>query len=514
MKSLNLPLAAAISLCCLPAAANAAWYEASSKHFVIYSDQNQTELVRYATRLEQFDLTVRVLRSMENPPIAPSARLTVFVLKDEDAVQKLADARGSTLAGFYIARSSGSLAVVPKRTDGGGLTSQVVFFHEYAHHLMAEGVIQAVPRWFSEGFAEFFSTARFERDGSIMIGTSPAHRSYGVFAQTGIGYSELLSGSYSDNRMTVGQVESLYGRGWALAHFLTFAPERKGQLAAYLSKLGSGSTSKVAAEQAFGDLRRLERDVQRYASKSKLAALRVALDATAVGEIRIRQLQPGETAILPARIRSKVGVDQKTAPAVLAQARQVAQQYPNDTLVALSLAEASLDAGEIDGAIAAATRATQLDSRSVEARLIRGRALLARAEKGSNKAADIKAARADFLAANKLEPEHPEPLRAFYESYFTAREMPSKNAVEALHYAAALAPADRNLSWLSAQQHLIDQEAAKARAQLALIAYDPHGGAFGEHARKAIELIDAGKLDHALAVFQGDDNEATAKSPK
>ena len=114
MKGPHLGLAGAIALGCLPSAANAAWYEASSKHFIIYSDQSQTELVRYATRLEQFDLAVRVLRSMDNPPIAPSARLTVFVLKDEDAVQKLADARGSTLAGFYIARSSGSLAVVPK----------------------------------------------------------------------------------------------------------------------------------------------------------------------------------------------------------------------------------------------------------------------------------------------------------------------------------------------------------------------------------------------------------------
>ena len=507
-------LAAAIFWCWLPATANAAWYEASSKHFVIYSNQNQNELVRYATRLEQFDLAVRVLRSMDNPPIAPSARLTVFVLKDEDAVQALADARGSTLAGFYIARSSGSLAVVPKKTvaDGSGFSSQVVFFHEYAHHLMAEGGNLAVPRWFGEGFAEFFSTAQFERGGSILIGTSPAHRSYGVFAQTGISYSDLLSGTYSE-KMTVGQVESLYGRGWALVHYLTFAPERKGQLSAYLSKLGGGASSKTAAEQAFGDLRQLEKDIQRYASKSRLAAVRVALDPAAVGEIRFRQLQPGEAAILPTRIRSKVGVNKKTAPAVLAQAKQIAQQYPNDTLVAISLAEASLDAGDVEGAVAAANHAAELNPQSVEAKLFRGRSLLARAEKSSNGAADIKSARAAFMAANKIEPEHPEPLRAFYESYFTAREMPSKNATEALHYAAALAPADRNLSWLSAQQHLIDKEPAKARAQLVLMAYDPHGGALSDHARNVIDLIDAGKLDDALALFQGGgDEKADANS--
>jgi tetratricopeptide (TPR) repeat protein len=512
VKSLCWRLAVALSFCSLPTLANAAWHEASSKHFIIYSDQSPKDLQRFALKLEQFDLVVRVLRKMDNPAIAPSARPTIFVVRDQAEVQKLADARGSNLAGFYIAKSSGSLAVVPEDVDGSGsFTTDVVFFHEYAHHLMAEQVTQPVPKWFSEGFAEFYSTAQFERDGSVLIGVSPAHRSYGIFALEGISYGELLSASYAA-KMTAGQEESLYGRGWLLAHYLSFAPERQGQLDTYLAKLGKGDSSQAAAA-AFGDMKQFERDVRRYIGKSKLPAQRVKLDPNLVGEIRIRPLTAGEAAIMPTRIRSKVGVSDKSAPATVQQAKQVAQQFPNDAMVAVSLAEASLDARDIDGAIAAATRATQLAPGSVEAKLMHGRALLARANKGPNRAADVKAARAEFLAANKLEPEHPEPLRAFYESYFAAREMPTKNAVDALHYSAALAPADRNLRWLSAQQHLIDGEGAKAREHLAMLAFDPHGGAIGEYARKVIALIDAGKVDEALTQLQHGEGETVSVSP-
>lgn len=487
--------------------ADAAWHRASSRHFIIYANLDAKELRQFATRLEQFDLAVRALRNMEDHPVASSARLTIYMVRNVDAVRRLAGDRSRMVAGFYIARSSGAIAVVPEHAGGGGsFNANIVFFHEYAHHLMFDQIQQSVPSWFSEGFAEFFSTARFERDGSILIGVAPAHRSHGVFTTEGITYTRLLTGDYS-MKMDASETESLYGRGWLLAHYLTFAPERKGQLTDYLSRIAKGERGPAAATNAFGDLRALEKEVKRYVTKSRLQSLRVKSDAAAIGNIEVRELTAGEAAIIPIRMRSKVGVTDKTAPDVMTRARRVARDHPNDALVAVTHAEASLDAKDLAGAIDAATLALQLDPKSVEARLMRGRALLARAAGGQGKAADIQAARDDFLAANKLEPEHPEPLRAFYESFFAANEAPTKNAVAALHYAATLAPADQGLRWMSAQQHLIDGQAAQARMALGPLAFDPHGGKRAEAAGEVIALIDAGKTRDALAALEKSSQE-------
>ena len=56
-----------------------------------------------------------------------------------------------------------------------------LFFHEYTHHLMTRTSRSAYPEWYSEGFAEFFSTPKFDRDGSVwLVGplrVAPTHSS-------------------------------------------------------------------------------------------------------------------------------------------------------------------------------------------------------------------------------------------------------------------------------------------------------------------------------------------------
>jgi hypothetical protein len=484
------------------APAHAEWQVASSKHFVIYANDSARDLQKFAETLEQFDHAVRALRNQPDDPVAPSARPIVFVVRNSDTVQDLARDSSGFIQGFYIPRSSRPIAVVPAHAQTGNadFNGNTIFFHEYAHHLMFEDIDQSVPSWFAEGFAEFFATARFDRDGGVTIGISPGYRSFGIFTHAGFSVRQLLSTNYADH-MSGEQMESLYGRGWLLCHYLTFAPDRKGQLADYLKRLAKGESGLEAAQGAFGDLDKLEHDINRYIAQSQLPSLHVKSDAAAIGKVQLRALTPGEVAALPLYRQTKVGVDQKTAPAVLARARAVASEYPNDTLVEVELAEASLDAKDPAGAEAAAARAKQLDPKSVEALLLHGRALLAKAEKTHDRST-IEAAQQDFIAANKLEPEHPEPLRAYYESFADTGEPLTANAVEALQYAAVLAPYDRELRFESAQQYLIDGKTADARSRLAPLAFDPHGGKMSEWTRKAIGLIDAGKPKQALAELQ------------
>src|SRR5438132_6427640 len=139
--------------------AHAGWYEAKSKHFIIYADESPDAVRRFAERLERFDSTVRRLRDMSDPPLTDSGRLRIYVLRSQGAVARLAGR--SDVAGFYHSRASGSVAFVPRSAGASiwDLNTEQIFFHEYAHHLQLQDSSIIVPEWVREGFAEFFATA-------------------------------------------------------------------------------------------------------------------------------------------------------------------------------------------------------------------------------------------------------------------------------------------------------------------------------------------------------------------
>src|SRR6476469_3437745 len=116
--------------------AAAAWREARTKHFIIYSEQSPRELKEYAEGLERYDAAVRAVRSMEDPPLSEGAKLTIYILPTVAAVQKLAGANSSgsgfNVYGFYNGRASGSVAFLSSaRNRGEGIDSAQVFQHEY-----------------------------------------------------------------------------------------------------------------------------------------------------------------------------------------------------------------------------------------------------------------------------------------------------------------------------------------------------------------------------------------------
>ena len=231
----NIAVVAAGLAMVVATSAQAAWHRASSPHFIIYSDQSPEKLRAFAVKLERFDKAVRIARSMQDVKIGDGNRLTVFVLSNTGAVQKLANDKTGFVAGFYIPRASGSVAFVPRNAGDGGrtdLNADTIFFHEYAHHLMMQEFDRPLPAWLIEGFAEFLSTARFEADGSVGLGAAAMHRARSLFSTDRLPIETMLAGNLA--RLDENQRELLYGRGWLLTHYLTFEPGRRGQLERYL----------------------------------------------------------------------------------------------------------------------------------------------------------------------------------------------------------------------------------------------------------------------------------------
>jgi tetratricopeptide (TPR) repeat protein len=508
--SFAMRILAAIVALLMPAIASATWHEAKSKHFIIYADLKPDELKQYAARLERFDQAVRYLRGMNDPSLTDAGRLTIYVLRSESAVEKLAQ-QGAGVSGFYTSRASGSVAFVPRsagtRWNKWDLDAEQIFFHEYAHHMQLQNASVVIPAWAVEGFAEFFATAQINEDGSVSIGSPPLYRAYGLVNLSGLTIEEMLGG-VSGRSISDAERELLYGRGWLLTHYLSFEPTRRGQLTRYIDAIQKGQSAIESAKAAFGDLRKLDRELNSYMNQRKLKYVRIDGKVISPGPVAVRPLSSAEAAIMNVHIRSTRGVNKKTAQGVAADARKMAATYPNEAFVQGVLAEAEFDAGNFAAAEAAADHAMAADPNNVHALIYKGRAEMELAK--DNGGANWRDIRGWFSRANRLDTENAEPLLLFYQTYERAGVVPTKNAVEGLLYAVALAPQDDGIRLEAVHQLLIDGRLAEARATFAPLAFHPHApDRFRQSNAQVMAAIDAGDAKRALSTL-----EAAMKQPE
>ena len=501
MHSLFGRLLVALFAAILAAPAGAAWHQAKSKHFIIYADLKPADLGAYADRLERFDQAVRHVRGMADPPLTDSSRLTLYVLRSKDAVEDLVG--GSGVAGFYSSRASGAVAFVPRyagtRWDKFDLDAEQIFFHEYSHHLQLHNTSAALPAWVIEGFAEFFATAQIKPDGSVSIGTPPMYRAYGLMNLDELSIEEMVGGNYK--RLNAEGREHLYGRGWLLTHYLSFEPSRRGQLHRYVEAIQKGAGALDSAKAAFGDLKKLDRELDGYLVRRSLNALLIDAKVLSIGQATVRPLTPGEAAIMNVHLHSTRGVSGKTAPGVAATARKIAASYPNDPFVQKVLAEAEFDAGNHAAAEIAADRALATDPGNFRAMVYKGRALLEMAR--TKPEADWAGIRKWFIKANRVDTESAEPLLLHYQTYLYAGTNPTKNAVDGLLYAVALAPQDDGLRVSAVHRMLVEKRLDEARQLFAPISFHPHAPErYRESNAEVMAAIVARDAERALAALE------------
>src|SRR4051812_31118181 len=122
--------------------AQATWYEAISNNFIVYAEGSQQQARDFAARLERFRFVLKTFRPIREGQA--SARLRVFLLQDEDAVERMA---GGNVAGYYVSDARGLMLVGTRHRDSGlndirsaqesaadVFDPENVLFHEYTHH--------------------------------------------------------------------------------------------------------------------------------------------------------------------------------------------------------------------------------------------------------------------------------------------------------------------------------------------------------------------------------------------
>ena len=477
-------LAAGFMTLAAAAPADAKWLRADTDNFIVYSEGSDKSLRDFAGKLERFDAALRLRFGI--PGDKEPNRLTVYLVeRAADAAKLSAGKLGPSIAGFYTPNPEGSYAVSNRENNAirGTPEWQQILFHEYSHHFMRRFLPAAVPAWFVEGFAEYYSTADFTKDGKVEIGKPPYGRAYGLLEMPKIPAETLLFQRPNTMRNS-GQMDVYYGRAWLLTHMLYNNPARSGQLGTYIGEINKGVAAKKAATDAFGDLAQLDRDLNSYLNKP-LTYRTSSQPVAATSAVTITPLSPADDALLPLQLERKSAQgDETRLAAVRASLAKLTAQYAGDADVWYEFAMAEWSGDEekrnISAARTAVEKALAIDPKHVRANVLLGRMMLAKVrEKDDPSAADWSAARKPIVLANQTDPDDPVPLLAYYESFAAQGKAPPPIAIDGLERSFRLAP-ENNLTRMNYAYALAGQGKFDLAIKLAkTVAFDPHDSGDG-----------------------------------
>lgn len=482
MNKFSTLLAATAAAMCSPAIA-ADWHLAETEHFRVYSDDTADATKAYASELERLNEALALISGnfgQAEESLPDSAKVTVYRFGETSDIATFAGAPGSGIAGFFIPRAGASVAFVPRRSDNPrglgakrsvfALNPRAVLYHEYTHYFMFQHGAAAYPFWYIEGFAELFGTLQINPN-YFLLGEVPKHRGYEL-SEFRIDLKSMLNPPKKRTGMDRARG---YAIGWLLTSHLSFDPSRKGQLGKYLRLYNSGITPLQAAEQAFGDLGVLEKELDNY-RRSPARMLKVPFAKAEMPAVAVRSLGADEMARMTLMMQSQRGVTEEQAKKQVAKARELVAQFPSSVPVLNAGVEVEFDAGNLDQAEALAKQAQKLDPMNLEAAVFRGRIAMKRAKTDP---AQYAVARKLFIAANKIETDNPVPLAGYYLSFALAGETPPEDALAALEGAFSHAPFDEGVRRILAHMLLNqnrDEDATIVLGPLLNSAHTKQGG--------------------------------------
>jgi len=482
----------------LPSAAAAEWREAETAHFRIISSAPDKELTKFAGRLEMVDALMRKANGTRSDVRANKVR--VFVVPSLDEVQRAIGMVGSGVGGFYTVNEHGPFAVTPRRTgaDFGSFTPEVVLFHEYGHHFQLQYYPKAYPAWYVEGSAELFATATVQPNGKVLYGKAASHRGQSLSYARWVPIEVLLTrpaDEYPDDG-------DFYGQSWLLSHYLTFEPQRKGQLGQYLRALSDGKSAKEAS-RVFGDLKQLSAELRKYFESANFPYREVALEMPAKVIEKIRVLPKGEVELIPETIsfrdhdlseveKEKDRVKERSERATyIERLRRKAAKLGNDPYALRLLADGEFVAGNIAASRTATDRLLAVDPNNPGGLYRKAALLLHEADKadGANGRALALQARELSLRANRADQDDPQPLIAYYESFPAAGERPTADALRALTAAVLTVPQDGSARWMLVEALASEGRYKEAIVQIGPLAFDPHKSPSRDRAVKRLEEL-------------------------
>ncbi|MFC3442420.1 hypothetical protein ACFOKF_14695 [Sphingobium rhizovicinum] len=466
--------------------AHAAWYQAQSRHFTVYSEGNDAKLRGFAERLEKFDYLLRTITGVTDPERGSPVK--VYLLSSEGKVKALA--RNPNIGGFYTTSDRTAFAVLSREAKSNQFDfgAEEILFHEYTHHFMLHHFPAAYPAWYIEGFAEFFSVVKFPKDGSIEFGNFVLARAPGLFLGEPYPVANLFARNADGLSLRDG--DRYYGRAWLLTHYCRYNAARRAELARYLADVANG-VKDIQPESYFaGGFAKLNGELNGYMRKRTMSMSRLTPTEMKIDAIVVTPVDPAQGDLIENELRLINHPRTEDLPGIVTAIRSIAAKYPASAYALALLAEAEWAAEQKDAALADADRAIAIDPKSSRAYAVRAEALLEKAH-DSDAEADWKAALTSIVRANRADTEDPVPLALFYRYHAMRGGKMPDIGYDGLYKAFTLLPQSPEYRFNFAHATAIRGDYKTASILLDPIAYSPHGSEMREGALRLKTEFDA-----------------------
>jgi len=264
---LNADLKNNSSMAATESGSRSSWSGVRSKNFYLIGEAGERELRRAALSLEQFRAVFTALFPKARMSSTVPTRVIVFRnSRDFKPFMPLYEGKTTEVGGYfqpgedvnYIALTAELRQRYPYAT----------VFHEYVHSLTSENS-RALPTWFNEGLAEYYSTFDVTDGGKkFWLGKAIENHVLLLRLRQFLPLDQLFR---VDRRSSIyhekGKQGIFYAQSWALVHYLMLGDKerRKPQLIRFLGLLNENIAPAEAFRAAFQtDYNTIENELRTY----------------------------------------------------------------------------------------------------------------------------------------------------------------------------------------------------------------------------------------------------------
>ena len=340
------------------------WVEVRSPNFIVLTNSSEKDGRRIALQFERMRAVFHVLMPAASDDTG--APIIVLALKDKASFRTVEPeaylAKNQlNLAGLFLRAPDKNYILL--RLDAEGENPFSTVYHEYTHYMMrkSEGWI---PLWLNEGLAEFYQNANIQ-DKDVRVGEPSLDdieylRQNRLLPLTTLLLVDHSSPYYHDEQK--GSV--FYAESWALTHYIevTDYQDKTQRLYDYAVNLNQKREEPLAAAQhAFGDLKKLEQNLNGYIQQAGFNQFKVT--APIVFNESALTVRPVGVPDADA-VRADVLLDLGRAKDAEALLNSVLQADPKNALAHETMGSLKFRAQDIAAAKKWYGEAVQLDSQS------------------------------------------------------------------------------------------------------------------------------------------------------
>ncbi len=379
------------------------WMRLESPHFVYFATGDEQKARNEVAALERYRTLLEGLIPRET---RSERKLTVYAAGNVGDLNRIRPGVHADIAGFYnasvehVSATTAPFRAFERQKDMmrhvRAMDAQVILFHEYAHHFMKANLEKAFPDWYSEGFAEFVSTADFTDEG-VWIGKFTNLRGQWL----GNGDWLSIDKFFTRKGLNRNQTQMYYAQAWLAVHYMFTHPERARAFDRYAMAISSGDDPVAAFQPAFGiTVQEFDKELRDY-KREKLSIFQLAeKKVDHASAITVQRLSAAANELLAsmAFIRSVPLINQ--AKDTVAHVRKEAAKFHDDPFAIEALATVELWYGEPAKARELADKLIALNPARAETQHLSGLCDL-RAGYANNDIELFKRARGSFAEAHR-----------------------------------------------------------------------------------------------------------------